>query len=62
VSVHLQPLGKPPERESAFAAEVPTSIAITYIAPGRYTVRATGCRDVSVELSAEEQKTISMAQ
>jgi len=47
---------------TVFSEVLSTPVAIFYLAPGKYTLSATGHPDTPVELQAEEKKTVSIGQ
>jgi hypothetical protein len=49
-----------PDGATVFSGQVSTSVAVFYLAPGRYVVCATECPEKAVELLPEEKKNVPM--
>ena len=49
-----------PDGSPVFSEQVDTPIAVLYLAPGRYVVRAAGCVEKSVELLSEEKESVAL--
>lgn len=47
--------------EAVFSADVPSPVAVLYVAPGKWTARGDGGRDAVAELSPEDKRTLSLS-